>query len=181
MKKRLVSILLVLCCLLTLAGCGADPGKSTPAGTLPTGSSPQTAVTPNQPDEPSPIPVPEGPHYILNTNSKKFHESDCGSAGNINTADKDYYTGTAEELIAMGYTPCGNCRPSEHPTPEPEPSPEPEPTPEPEPEPSEVMVWIPASGSKYHSNPSCSNMKNPSEVPKSQAEAEGYTPCKKCW
>lgn len=43
------------------------------------------------------------------------------------------------------------------------------------------MVWIPRSGSKYHSNSSCSNMKNPSQVSISQAQASGYEPCKKCY
>ena len=47
-------------------------------------------------------------------------------------------------------------------------------------EPQEEMVWIPASGSKYHSNSSCSGMNNPTQVTKSDAEARGYTPCKRC-
>lgn len=45
----------------------------------------------------------------------------------------------------------------------------------------ESMVWIPRTGSKYHSRSSCSNMKNPSQVPLSQAQASGYEPCKKCY
>lgn len=43
------------------------------------------------------------------------------------------------------------------------------------------MVWIPNSGSKYHSRSGCSNMKNPQQVTKQEAENEGYEPCKKCW
>lgn len=43
------------------------------------------------------------------------------------------------------------------------------------------VVWIPQSGSKYHSNPGCSNMKNPSEVSESQAISMGYEPCKRCF
>lgn len=43
------------------------------------------------------------------------------------------------------------------------------------------MVWIPKSGSKYHSYSGCSNMKNPRQVTKQEAENEGYEPCKKCW
>lgn len=43
------------------------------------------------------------------------------------------------------------------------------------------MVWIPQSGSKYHSNSGCSNMKNPSQVPLERAIANGYTACKKCY
>ena len=42
------------------------------------------------------------------------------------------------------------------------------------------MVWIPSSGTKYHSRSSCSNMKNPSQITKEQAERRGYTPCSKC-
>ncbi len=45
---------------------------------------------------------------------------------------------------------------------------------------TEEMVWIPSSGSKYHSYASCSNMKNPSQVSKSEAEDMGYEPCKRC-
>ena len=43
------------------------------------------------------------------------------------------------------------------------------------------MVWIPKSGSKYHSNENCSNMKNPTQVTKEEAEDRGYEPCKKCY
>lgn len=43
------------------------------------------------------------------------------------------------------------------------------------------MVWIPRSGSKYHSNAGCSNMKNPTQVSIEQAVDLGYEPCKKCY
>lgn len=43
------------------------------------------------------------------------------------------------------------------------------------------MVWIPKTGSKYHSNSGCSNMKNPSHVSKQVAIQRGYEPCKKCY
>lgn len=48
---------------------------------------------------------------------------------------------------------------------------------------SEQMVWISATGSKYHSIPDCGNM-NPDKAyqePVSQALEEGYEPCKKCF
>ena len=45
---------------------------------------------------------------------------------------------------------------------------------------NETMVWIPKSGSKYHSISSCSNMKNPSQVTKSTAISKGYSACSKC-
>ena len=44
---------------------------------------------------------------------------------------------------------------------------------------SSAYVWIPRTGSKYHSRSSCSNMKSPSKVKKSEAISRGYTPCSK--
>lgn len=42
-------------------------------------------------------------------------------------------------------------------------------------------VWISATGKKYHRKSSCSNMKNPSQISKSDAISRGYEPCKKCY
>ena len=42
------------------------------------------------------------------------------------------------------------------------------------------MVWVSEYGSKYHSRAGCSNMKNPWQIPRSEAEAQGKTPCKRC-
>lgn len=46
---------------------------------------------------------------------------------------------------------------------------------------NEEMVWVSGSGNKYHSNPNCSNMKNPSQITLSEAQARGKEPCKKCY
>jgi len=46
---------------------------------------------------------------------------------------------------------------------------------------NEQMVWVSRTGSCYHSNPNCSNMKDPWEVPLSQAENMGRRACKKCY
>lgn len=48
-------------------------------------------------------------------------------------------------------------------------------------QPQEQMVWVPQSGSKYHSNSSCSGMNNPTQVTISEAQSMGYEPCKKCY
>ncbi len=45
----------------------------------------------------------------------------------------------------------------------------------------ETMVWVSDSGKKYHSKSSCSNMSNPHQISLSDAQAQGYTPCKKCY
>lgn len=49
--------------------------------------------------------------------------------------------------------------------------------------PQSGTVYIAGSGKgkKYHSNPNCSNMNNPVPLTQSEAEARGYTPCKKCY
>ncbi len=50
-------------------------------------------------------------HYILNTNGKKFHYTDCSSAASMKTENRQEYTGTRENLILQGYEPCGKCNP----------------------------------------------------------------------
>ena len=42
-------------------------------------------------------------------------------------------------------------------------------------------VWITKSGKKYHSNPNCSQMKNPVEIDLLEAIEKGYEPCGKCY
>ena len=47
---------------------------------------------------------------------------------------------------------------------------------------NETLVWIPTKGGKkYHSKSSCSGMEEPDQVTQSQAEQQGFTPCKKCY
>ena len=45
------------------------------------------------------------------------------------------------------------------------------------------MVWLSATGSKYHSIPDCGNMNpnNARRVSRSSAESQGYDACSKCW
>lgn len=49
--------------------------------------------------------------YILNTSSKKFHNTDCSSVSTMSEKNKSEYTGTRDELISWGYTACGICNP----------------------------------------------------------------------
>ena len=46
--------------------------------------------------------------YILNTNTKKFHLENCSS---LPTSNRQDYEGTRDEVVAMGYSPCGRCKP----------------------------------------------------------------------
>lgn len=96
-----------------------QPPASGPAETL--GPTPTTAPTPEPTPEltpvpgpeaePTPAPTPAGTTYVLNTNSHKFHYFYCSSADDIRASNRREYTGTREEVIAMGYSPCGRCHP----------------------------------------------------------------------
>lgn len=63
--------------------------------------------------ESSEDPEPNGVvmHYVLNTNSKKFHRQSCSGIADMKESAKQEYEGTRENLIAQGYTPCGKCNP----------------------------------------------------------------------
>ena len=54
---------------------------------------------------------PESGKYVLNTNSKKFHDPDCSGATDMNPANREEYKGSRQSLIDDGYTPCGQCDP----------------------------------------------------------------------
>lgn len=49
--------------------------------------------------------------YILNTNSLRFHKPNCPGLKDANARNQQSFTGTRDELIRQGYSPCGNCRP----------------------------------------------------------------------
>ena len=49
--------------------------------------------------------------YILNVKNKKFHKPDCSAASDISSTNKQDFTGTRDQLIARGYSPCGICKP----------------------------------------------------------------------
>lgn len=50
-------------------------------------------------------------NYIINKNTKKFHEEDCKSVQDIQKKNKEQYYGSREELLQNGYEPCGRCKP----------------------------------------------------------------------
>ena len=49
--------------------------------------------------------------YSLNMKNKKFHLPTCSAANDIAAANRQDFTGTRDELIAKGYSPCGICNP----------------------------------------------------------------------
>ncbi len=52
-----------------------------------------------------------GRMYVLNTSSHKFHDPSCKSVNDIKEKNRTDYTGTREDLIEMGYSPCKRCNP----------------------------------------------------------------------
>ena len=52
-----------------------------------------------------------GQDYVVNTNTDKFHYPGCASVSQMKDKNRMDFTGTREELIAMGYEPCKNCNP----------------------------------------------------------------------
>ena len=50
-------------------------------------------------------------NYVLNTSSKKFHLPNCSGVSSMSESNRQDYTGTREDLIAQGYSPCGICNP----------------------------------------------------------------------
>ena len=49
--------------------------------------------------------------YILNPNTKKFHYPTCSSVNDMKEKNKQEFFGTRDETIALGYSPCGRCKP----------------------------------------------------------------------
>ncbi len=63
-----------------------------------------TEITPTPTDNPD-------YNYVLNTNTMKFHVPGCSSVGEMSEKNKWYYSGSRENVIAMGYVPCKRCNP----------------------------------------------------------------------
>lgn len=70
----------------------------------------QRALLAQQDEEEAAKAIP-GTDYVLNPSSMKFHYPHCSSAKRMKESNKVYFNGTRDELIAKGYSPCGNCNP----------------------------------------------------------------------
>lgn len=49
--------------------------------------------------------------FVCNTNSKKFHLPACSGAEDMKAENRKEFTGSRENLIKQGYTPCKICNP----------------------------------------------------------------------
>lgn len=50
-------------------------------------------------------------NYILNTGSHKFHKPECSGARQISSKNRKEFTGSRNELLNSGYSPCSICNP----------------------------------------------------------------------
>lgn len=92
------------------------PVRSNP---LLTPDEPETTEPATQPEtqpatEPVTEPVkntPASTHYVVNTNTKKFHYPNCSSVDQMKEKNRWDYTGSREDLIRQNYEPCKRCNP----------------------------------------------------------------------
>lgn len=93
-------------------GSKADGGSSSESGGDGTGSKSNTSDANGAgSNNASSQGASEQQDYILNVKNKKFHKPDCSAASDISSANKQDFTGTRDQLIARGYSPCGICKP----------------------------------------------------------------------
>ena len=88
---------------------GTQGGQS--STTTATAAPTESAVAATPTPEPVVEQAPQGTTYILNTNTKKFHYPSCGSVKQMKESNKQSYTGSRDDVIAMGYVPCKKCNP----------------------------------------------------------------------
>lgn len=55
--------------------------------------------------------IPGDADYVLNMNSGVFHRPWCSSVSKMSGKNKLFFNGTREEVVTLGYRPCGICRP----------------------------------------------------------------------
>ena len=49
--------------------------------------------------------------YVLNTNTRRFHDPSCSSVSQMKAKNRENYSGGRENLIEEGYLPCNLCQP----------------------------------------------------------------------
>ena len=55
--------------------------------------------------------APKEETFIVNKKSMKFHKPECSGAKTISENNRLEITATREEMLRLGYEPCGTCKP----------------------------------------------------------------------
>ena len=63
------------------------------------------------PEDKVEVETPTTSDYVLNTNSKKIHTTDCRHVKNMSDENKQEYSGNIQTLLDEGYTKCNTCNP----------------------------------------------------------------------
>lgn len=83
------------------------------SGFIPT-PTPEPTLTPIPEPTPEPVVEEQKPieqYYIINTNTGKFHYPTCRSIKRIKDKNKLEFTGTRDDVLVRGYSPCMICNP----------------------------------------------------------------------
>lgn len=89
-------------------------GNSELDGSITTTQQTTTTTTTTKKIETSPPATQAQPvqcNYIGNENTKKFHNPNCSSVGQMAEHNKVHFNCTRDEIIAQGYSPCKRCNP----------------------------------------------------------------------
>ena len=101
-----------------------------------------------------------------NTASHNYAEATCSAPKTCNVCGKTTGTAAAHTYANGSCVDCGKEEPSSNSSSSGD----------------SDTVWIPTKGGKkYHAKASCSNMIDPDEVTKNEAEDLGFEPCKRCY
>ena len=83
------------------------------SGFIPT-PTPEPTLTPITEPTPEPVVEEQKPieqYYIINTNTGKFHYPTCRSIKRLKDKNKLEFTGTRDDVLVRGYSPCMICNP----------------------------------------------------------------------
>lgn len=193
--KRIATLLLTL---LLAVGCAAPVSAAAPEAPAPQATQKVRRISLNR----KTLTLCQGSSFLLKAkvfprtapNKKirwKSNDTDIATvtaAGRVKGMDIGRATITATSVSGRKIARCkvnvvakGSQTPAPAPTPEPTPAPEPAPPAAPGGIPDSATVWVPRTGAKFHSTPTCSGMRNPSQTTAGDARSRGYTPCSKCW
>lgn len=161
MKRKIVAVLLILVLSMICVACGIGEAVETGSSNAVVSMEGEATGTPIQIPFSTESPTEEPEVTVSPTNTPTPTEMP---------------TSTPSPTAAPTSTPSPTVAPTSTPTPTVVPTPTEQPI-------ADVMVWLPATGEKYHNKNNCGRM-NPSkarQVTKSEAERRGYEPCSKCY
>ena len=159
MKKFGIALSLILALCLIFAGCGSVSTDSDTNQTLSVTAEPTIAETQTLTGILTTIPNVDPSTDA--THEHSFADATCTDPQTCTICGETSGSAAGHVFTAGVCTTCGTADPSYT---------------------DEPLVWIPTKGGiKYHTHADCSNMDGPIQVTQSEAEAQGFTKCKRCY